>query len=63
MTDKVGNTVVIIFDIFRYYVVFIKLIYGVFRIFSVSIFKPADSVPKNLFSFHVPTDLFTLEDS
>ena len=34
-----------------------------FRIFSVSIFKSADSVPNNLFSFHVPSDLFTSEDS
>jgi len=29
----------------------------------VSIFKSANSVPKNLFSFHVPSDLFTSEDS
>jgi len=34
-----------------------------FRIFNVSIFKSAESVPKNLFSFHVPSDLFTSEDS
>ena len=34
-----------------------------FCIFGVSIFKSADSVPKNLFSFHVPSDLFTSEDS
>ena len=34
-----------------------------FRIFSVSIFKSADSVPKNMFSFSVPSDLFTSEDS
>jgi len=32
-------------------------------IFSVNIFKSADSVPNNLFSFYVPSDLFTSEDS
>ena len=31
--------------------------------FRVSIFKSADSVLKNLFSFHEPGDLFTSEDS
>jgi len=31
------------------------------RIFNVSIFKSADSVPKNLLSFHVPSDIFTEE--
>ena len=54
---------VINIDRLHYYVVFTKLAYGVFRIINASIFKSADSVPKNLFNFHVPSDLFTSEDS
>jgi len=56
-----GNTEII--NLTYSIVMVFLLTYAMFHTFNVSIFKSTATVPNNLFSFHVPNDLFTSEDS
>jgi len=48
----------LIWDIPLLCIYFTKLTYGIFQTFNVSILKPADFVPHNLFCLHLLSDLF-----